>query len=216
MLPGKYVLMIQVEQLGGVDNRGVGQSQHSLSGSMVLYKGEAATVVGVCIHFLLVRQRRSCGITVGTIGTIIRRVCGKLIGWGCGWVVRGQDKGFIGGDGHGGCFGALNGCGRVCERVGGLRVVVGLAVGMRRLCWEGRGAGRIQFLATAVPSLLSLSLSARIRKGLLCHVRRWCTIGNQRIVLSVVMVFNVVATLGGVAIATLGGGAFSTLGDVGG
>ncbi len=57
--------------------------------------------------------------------------------------------------------------------------------------------------------------SVRILKGLLCRVRRWCTIGNQRIVHGIVMVFNVVATLGGVAIATLGGGSDSTIGDVG-
>jgi hypothetical protein len=54
-----------------------------------------------------------------------------------------------------------------------------------------------------------------IWKGLLCCARRWCTIGNQRIVSGVAMVFDVVATLGGVAIPTLGGGADSTLGDVG-
>ncbi len=40
-------------------------------------------------------------------------------------------------------------------------------------------------------------------------------IGNQQIVCSVLMVFDVVATLRGVAVATLGGGSVSTLGDVG-
>jgi hypothetical protein len=68
MLPGKCVLMIRVEQQGGVDNRGMGQLQHSLSSSMMLYKGEAADVVGVHIRFLLVRGRRSCGIIVGMTG----------------------------------------------------------------------------------------------------------------------------------------------------
>jgi hypothetical protein len=40
-------------------------------------------------------------------------------------------------------------------------------------------------------------------------------IGNRRIVRGIVMVFDVVATLGGVAIATLGGRSVSTLGDLG-
>jgi hypothetical protein len=65
MLPGKWVLMIRVEQQGGVDDCGVGRLQHSLSGSMMLYKGEAVAVVGICIHFLVVRGRRSCGTIVG-------------------------------------------------------------------------------------------------------------------------------------------------------
>jgi hypothetical protein len=40
-------------------------------------------------------------------------------------------------------------------------------------------------------------------------------IGNQQIVRGIVMVFDAVATLRGVAIATLGGESVSTLGDVG-
>jgi hypothetical protein len=40
-------------------------------------------------------------------------------------------------------------------------------------------------------------------------------IGNRQMVHGVVMVFDVVATLGGVAIATLVGGSVSTLRDVG-
>jgi hypothetical protein len=62
---------------------------------------------------------------------------------------------------------------------------------------------------------MSSSSSVRIWKGLLCRVRRWCTIGNQWIVHGDVMVFDVVATLGGVAIATLAGGSVSTLRGVG-
>ncbi len=66
MFLGKHVLIIQVEQQGGVDNRGTGRSQHSSSDSMMLYKKEAAAVVGIRIRFLLVRGCRSCGIIVGT------------------------------------------------------------------------------------------------------------------------------------------------------
>jgi hypothetical protein len=61
-------------------------------------------------------------------GGIIRRVCGELIGWGCGRVVREQDKGIIDGGGHGGWLGAWNGGG---HSVGGLEAVVEVAVGTR-------------------------------------------------------------------------------------
>jgi hypothetical protein len=101
MLLGNRVLMTQVEQQGGVGDCGLGQSHHSLSGSMMLYEGVAADVEGVCIHFLLVRGCRSCGIIVGMPGGQIRRVCGKSLGWGRGQVVRGQDKGIIDGGGCG-------------------------------------------------------------------------------------------------------------------
>jgi hypothetical protein len=147
----------------------MGQLQHSLSGSMMLYKGEAAAGVGLCIRFLLVRGCRSCGITVGMTGGIIRRVCSKLIGWGHSRVVHGRDKGIIDGGGRGGWFGSWNGCGRC---VGGLKAVVAVAVGMRRSYWEGRGAKGLQMLATTVSSSLSLSSSFRIWKGLFCCVRR--------------------------------------------
>jgi hypothetical protein len=210
MLPGNRVLMIRVEQEGVVGNRGVGRLQHSLLGSVMLYEGAAADVVGGCICFLLVEGCRSCGIIVGTPGGQIRKVCGESRGWGRGRVVHGWDKGITVGGGCGCWYGTRVGC-EPC--VGGLGVVVGVAVATRRLCWEGRGAGE-QLLATTVSSSMSLSLSVRILKGLLCRVRRWCTIGNQWIVHGIVMVFDVVSTLGGVAITTLGGGSVSTLKDV--
>jgi hypothetical protein len=93
--------------------------------------------------------------------------------------------------------------------------VVGGAVGTGQSCWEGRGARGLQLLAMTISSSLLSPLSVRFWKGLLCGVRRLCTIGNQRIVRSIVMVFDIVATLGGAATTTLGGGAVSTLGDVG-
>jgi hypothetical protein len=133
-------------------------------------------------------------------------------GWSCGRLVRGWDKGFTVGGGHSCWYGTRISCGR---HVGGLKAVVGVALGMRQSCWEGRGASGLQLLATSLSSSMSSPLTVRILKGLLCHVRHWCTIGNQQIVHSIVMVFDVVATLGGVAIAILGGGSVSTLGDVG-
>jgi hypothetical protein len=102
MLLGEHVLMIRMEQQGGVDDRGVGQSQRSSSGSMMLYKGEAAAVVGVRICFMLVRGHRSCGIIVGRTGSKNRRVCIKSIGWGRGWDVHGRDKGITDGGGRSG------------------------------------------------------------------------------------------------------------------
>jgi hypothetical protein len=123
MFPGN--LMIRVERQGGVGESGMGQSQRSLSGSMMLYEGAAPDVVGVLIHFVLWRGCRSCGTIVGTPGGQTRRVCSKLLGWGWGWVVHGRDKGITDG---GGWFGAWNGC-RHC--VGGVGAVAGVAVGMR-------------------------------------------------------------------------------------
>jgi hypothetical protein len=86
------MLIIQVEQRGVVGDRGIGRLQHLSSGSMMLYKGEAADVVGGCIRFMLVGGRRSCRLIVGMPGGQIGRVCSKFRGWGHGWVVRGQDK----------------------------------------------------------------------------------------------------------------------------
>jgi hypothetical protein len=145
-------------------------------------------------------------------GSKIRRVCGKSIGWSCGWVVCWWDKGITYGGGHCGWFGAWNVCG---HHVGGLRAVVGVIVGAQRSCWEQRGARGLQLLTTNVSSSLSSSSSVRIWKGLLCCVKCWYTIGNQLIVHCVMMVLDVFSTLGGAAIATLGGKSVSTLGDVG-
>ncbi len=111
-----------------MDDHGVGQLQHSLSGSMMSYEGEAAAVVGIRIRFLLARGCRSCEIIVGMTGGKIRRVCGKWSGWGRGQVVSGRDKVTTDGGGRGGWFGAWNNF-RHC--VGGLGAVVGVAVGMR-------------------------------------------------------------------------------------
>ncbi len=80
----------------------------------------------------------------------------------------------------------------------------------------GCGARELQLLATTVWVSLLSSSSARIWKGLLCRVRRWCTMGNCWIVFGAVMVLDVVAILRGAAIATLGGVApGTTLRDVG-
>jgi hypothetical protein len=113
----------------------MGQSQRSLLGSMMLYKGAAADVVGGHICFLLVGGCRSCGIIVGMPGRQIRRVCSELHGWGQGQVVCGQYKAITVGGGHGCWYGTI-GCGHC---VGGLGAVVGVAVGMRRSCLGRKG-----------------------------------------------------------------------------
>ena len=79
----------------------------------------------------------------------------------------------------------------------------------------GCGACGLQLLATTVLASSSSSSSARIWKGLLCRVRRWCTMGNCWMVFGAMMVLDVMATLGGAAIATLGGVTGIILGDVG-
>jgi hypothetical protein len=125
MLLGNRMLMIRVEQQGVVGKHGVGQLQHSLSGSVMLYKGEAADVVGGRIHFLLVGGHRSFEIIMGMPGGQIRRVCGELHGWGRGWLLCGRDKGITVEGGRGSWYGTRAGCGPC---VGGLGVVVGVAV----------------------------------------------------------------------------------------
>ncbi len=74
---------------------------------------------------------------------------------------------------------------------------------------EGGGLRGLQLLATTVSSL-SLS-SVRMLKGLLWRVWRSCTSGMFLMTFGAVILFNVVATLGGGTFATLGLGA-ATLG----
>jgi hypothetical protein len=69
---------------------------------------------------------------------------------------------------------------------------------VRRL---GGGTRRLQLLATTVTSLLLLA--ARIWNGLLLQVWRWWTNGICRMTLGALMLFDVVATLGGGACSTL-------------
>ncbi len=59
---------------------------------------------------------------------------------------------------------------------------------------------------------LSSFLSARIAKGLLFRVTCWWICSNWQMVPGAVIMFNVVAPLGGAATTTLGGVAASTLG----
>ena len=82
--------------------------------------------------------------------------------------------------------------------------VSGRACGILGLLLGGRlGGGRcgLQLLATTVSSSSSSS-EARIWNGLLLHVWHWWTNGIWRMTLGAVMLFNVVATLGGVACPT--------------
>ncbi len=91
----------------------------------------------------------------------------------------------------------------------------GTAIGPWRSCSMGNGFLGLQLLATTLSTSFLSSSSERIWKGLLLRVTRWCPMGNRRMVFGAMIVFNVVATLGGVATTTLGGVAFSTHGAVG-
>jgi hypothetical protein len=99
--------------------------------------------------------------------------------------------------------------------------VVGTVVGGWLVGWfvsgrcVGCGTRGLQLLATIMSVSSSSSSSARIWKGLLCCVSRWCTMGDCQMVFGVVMVLDVVATLGGAAPATLLGVVGTTLRDVG-
>ncbi len=84
------------------------------------------------------------------------------------------------------------------RRFGG---VTGRLIGFRL----GSGLRGLQLLATTVISLSSSSL-ARIWNGLLLHVCCWWINGSCRMVVGDVMLFDVVATLGGGLSATLGAG----------
>jgi hypothetical protein len=77
----------------------------------------------------------------------------------------------------------------------------------------GCGACGLQFLTSTVLVSLSLSLSVRIWKGLLCYVRH--CVRNATVGWCLVMVLDAMATLQGAATATLGGVAGTTLGNVG-
>ncbi len=84
---------------------------------------------------------------------------------------------------------------RVRGRAGG---ILGLSLNGR----FGGGSRGLQLLATTVSSSSSSSV-ARIWNGLLLRVWRWWTNGICRMTLGAMMLFNVVATLGGVACPTL-------------
>ena len=135
-----------------------------------------------------------------------------------GQIVRDLGIAIAGEIGHNGWLGSRIICGRIG---GGLQTVVGTVVGDwlvgRIVCGRcvGCGACGLQLLVTTVLVSLSSSSSTRIWKGLLCHVRRWCTMGNCWMVFGAVMVLDVVASLRGAEFATLGGVAGTTLGDLG-
>ena len=83
--------------------------------------------------------------------------------------------------------------------------VHGRAGGILRLLLDGRFGGSsrgLQLLATTVSSS-ALSLVARIWNRLLLRVLHWWTNNICRMTLGAVLLFNVVATLGGVACPTL-------------
>jgi hypothetical protein len=162
-------------------------------------------------------SRRSCSVTEGATGGRNSRVCGDVGGGACCRIVRERGVGITGGSGHGGWLVIRIVCG---SSGGGLQTVVGTVVGGWLVVWivygccVGCGTRGLHLLATTVLVSLLSSSSARIWKGLLCRVRHWCTMGNCLMVFGALMVFDIVANLGGAAIATLGGVTGTTLGDV--
>jgi hypothetical protein len=161
---------------------------------------------------------RSCSVIEGATGGRNSRICGDVGGGARGRIVRELGVGITGQSGRSGWLGSRIFCGR---SGGGLQMAVGTVVGGWLVVWivcgrcVGCGACGLQLLATTVLASSSSSSSARIWKGLLCRVRRWCTMGNCWMVFGAMMVLDVMATLGGAAIATLGGVTGIILGDVG-
>jgi hypothetical protein len=143
------------------------------------------------------------GAGVGILVGIVNGIAGWIVSWRFGWLASW-------------CFGGATGRSKGCRPGSGLRGLQLLAttVTVRGHCVV-RGVRGLQLLAMTVSSLSSLSLSARIWKGLLCCVRCWCIIGSWWMVFGAVMVLDVVATLGDAATGTLGGVAGITLRDVG-
>jgi hypothetical protein len=183
----------------------------------MLYHGVA---VGVCVGTVLyLCNCRSCSVTERVTGGRNSRVRGDVVGGARGWIVQERGVGITEGSGRSGWLGIRIVC--KCSG-GGLQTVMDTVVGGWLIGWivceryVGCGTCGLQLLATTVSvSSLSSSSFVRIWKGLLCPVRCWCTMGNCRMVFGAMMVFDVVATLGGAATATLRGVAGTTLGDVG-
>jgi hypothetical protein len=160
----------------------------------------------------------SCGVTVGVTGGRNSRVCVDVGGGAHGRIMRELGVGIAGGSRRGSWLGSRI----VCERSGGgLQMVVGTVIGGWLFRWiicgccVGCGICGLQLLTTTKLVSSSSSSSMRIWKGLLCHVRHWCMMGDCWMVFGAMMVLVVVATLRGAAIVTLGDVTGTTLGDVG-
>jgi hypothetical protein len=176
--------------MGGVAALLVGTSSLSSSGSTIgrAWAGQSAMVSGL----LCVLGGVGCRSWMWT--------------WGAVGVMAVMYDGMVSTLGDGASGGQLN-----CRVDGGFVGwfatwrVRGRAGGILGLSLSGRlGGGRrgLQLLATTVSSSSS-SPEARIWNGLLLHVWHWWTNGICRMTLGAVMLFNVVATLRGVACPTL-------------
>ncbi len=180
---------------------------------------ERGVAVGVCVGIVLyLCGRRSCGVTEEATGGRNSTVCNDVGGGARGQIVQERGVGITGGSGRSVWLDIRIVCG--CSG-GGLLTIVGTVVGGWLFGWiicgrcVGCGICGLQLLATTVSVSSLSSSSARIWKGLLSHVRRWCTMGNCQMVFGAMMVLDVMAILGGASTATLGGVAGTTLGDVG-
>ena len=182
--------MIRVEQRGGVVALVVGTSFHSSSSSTIgrAWAGQSAMVGGL----LCVLDGVGCRSWMWM--------------WGAVGVLAVMADGLVSTLGDGASGGQLNwrvdgglvvwfATWRVCGHAGG---ILGLSLGGRL----GVGRRGLHFPATTVSSL-SYSSEARIWNGLLLCVWRWWINGIGRMTLGAVMLFDVVATRGGVACPTL-------------
>ncbi len=181
--------MIRVERCEGVDVLTVGISSHSSSGSTTGREWAVHLVpTGGLFGVLGGLGCRSWMWTWGVMDVMAGMIDGLASALG-GGVVRGLLERRVGG-GFVGWFASW----RVRRRAGGFP---GRLLDSRL----GGGTCGLQLLATTVTS--SLLAAARIWNGLLLRVWCWWTNGICRMTLGAVMLFNVVATLGGGACSTL-------------
>jgi hypothetical protein len=184
--------MIRVERRGGVVALSVGTSSLSSSGSTIgrAWDGQLAMCGGLlCV--LVGEGRRSWMWMWGVVGVLAVMYVGMVSTLGDGasggqlnWRVDGGLLGWF-------ATWRIRGC------AGG---ILGLLLDGRL----GGGSCGLQLLTTTVSSSSPSSSSvARIWNGLLLRVWRWWTNGICWMTLGVVMLFDVVATLGGLACPTL-------------
>jgi hypothetical protein len=182
--------MIRVEQRGGVVALLVGTLSLSSSGSTIgrawggrlaMFGGLLCVLVGVgCRSWMWMWGVVGvlAVVYVGMVSTLGDGALGGQLNWRV-------DGGLVG------WFATW----RFRGRAGG---ILGLSLDGRL----GGGSCGLQLLATTVSSLSS-SLVARIWNGLLLRVWCWWTNGICRMTLGAVILFDVAATLGGVACPTL-------------
>ena len=189
--------MSLMERRGFVDDLVVGISSRSSSVSTMGSEWDCSLAsAGGLVGFPAGVGHRLWMRMLGAVGTVVR-ICGGLastlgggeVGGLLGWFVVGRLADWI-----------------VSWRLGRF---VGGKTGSSLVGKEGSGVRGLHLLATTVS--LSSSSSVRMLKGLLLQVWCWCMSGMFLMILGAVILFDVVATLGGGAFGTLRLGA-TTLG----